>query len=949
MSSKPTGNESGPGSSRSSDSAARGAPRNEEAVAAPRTGEAVDDDVIVEPVRRLPTDEQPTVISGRAAVAADGPFAWAPPRELGPRLVGQTLGHFQLDAFVGGGGMGAVFRAHDLSLDRTVAVKVLSPQQLGDSLKRFRNEAQSAARLNHPNIARVYYVGEDEGWNYIVFEYIEGINVRDLVARDGPLPLADAISYTLQVADALDHAFRRDVIHRDIKPSNILITREGEAKLVDMGLARLHRVGASREDLTESGITLGTFDYISPEQARDPRNTDVRSDLYSLGCTLYYMLTGRPPFPDGTVLQKLLSHSSDPPPDPRQFRPDLPHGVMVVLSRLLAKRPEQRYQTPGELMAALLAAAERHGLALAPADRNRWLPAPAPARRMLPRWVPWSVAAATLLLLALGMEFFTSPPARTGPLPPLLGANYEDRSPSPSVTEPPSSSPPMPASRRGSAADEPDTSAVPSDTAPPDTVRSEGESNDADNAARPVPAATDDSGKPPQAGSADDGAGQVADGTVEATASEADERPALIDSATRRVIRRRRDAPSAPSPAQQLRTALQALMADDQIEEIVLDLDGIIDLVPPQSDWVLPAGRDAVLRAAPGRQVTVRVRPARLEAVTGDHPAMIPLGEGRWSFESVHWRFELPETIPERRGWSLFGLTATSEVEFQRCSITMVNHDARGNVGHPGVSAFRLGTVQADLMPPGEEPVAAPGGGPQIWLEDSFVRGEGNLLSVVEAQPLLCYWKHGVLAVTGRLIDITGATRDMEWQQGRIECSLEEVILFAGQGLVRTRQGDMQQFLPDIALSCKRCIVATAAADPAPAVMEQRGVDAETWHAPQVSGQQNRYRNTDTLLRVFMRDGAGEPTEYSISDLRLRPQPWYQEIDAGPLARFPWRFETRARSSWTMAEFIDEETQRRLLEVLGWDVESLAGFARPPAVPPSSDWKEPTTPPRQPR
>ena len=219
---------------------------------------------------------------------------------------------------------------------------------------RFQNEAQSAARLDHDNIARVYYVGEDRGLNYIVFEFIEGVNVRDLVESKGPLPLADAVSYTLQVADALAHAAERNVVHRDIKPSNLLITPAGQAKLIDMGLARLREVDAAAADLTASGVTLGTFDYISPEQARDPRNTDVRSDIYSLGCTFFFMLTGRPPFLGGTMLQKLLQHQADQPPDLRQFRPELPEDVNRILRKMLAKDPHHRYASPMELVNDLL-------------------------------------------------------------------------------------------------------------------------------------------------------------------------------------------------------------------------------------------------------------------------------------------------------------------------------------------------------------------------------------------------------------------------------------------------------------------------------------------------------------------------------------------------------------------------------------------------------------------
>ena len=268
-------------------------------------------------------------------------------------LPGDHLEHFELLQYVGGGGMGRVFRALDTRLARPVALKVLSPDQAADrdTLLRFQNEAQSAARLDHGNIARVFYVGEDRGLHFIVFEFIEGVNIRDLVESKGPLPLVEALSYTLQTAEALAHASRRSVVHRDIKPSNLLITPEGQVKLIDMGLARLREVNHPAADLTASGVTLGTFDYISPEQARDPRNADLRSDLYSLGCTFFFMLTGRPPFPDGTVLQKLLQHQGDQPPDVRQFRPELPDGVTRVLRRTLAKDPRHRYTDAAEMVA----------------------------------------------------------------------------------------------------------------------------------------------------------------------------------------------------------------------------------------------------------------------------------------------------------------------------------------------------------------------------------------------------------------------------------------------------------------------------------------------------------------------------------------------------------------------------------------------------------------------
>ena len=310
------------------------------------------------PGMHRPQDGDATMLSGEDA-AAHVPKSV---NELGKLLEGRQLGDYRLNKFVGGGGMGAVFKALDTTLDRTVAVKVLAGHRSADEemLKRFRNEAQSAARLNHENIGLVHAVGSSDGWHFIVFEYIEGTNLRDLVRQRGPLTVAAVVDISMQIAAALDHACHRDVTHRDIKPSNILLTPEGRAKLVDMGLARLQHI-AGEQDLTVSGITLGTFDYISPEQARDARSADIRSDLYSLGCTMFFMLVGRAPFAEGTMVQKLLQHQQESPPEILSMRAETPRRLASVVHKLMAKRPEERFQHPAALEIELLSIAEEEG------------------------------------------------------------------------------------------------------------------------------------------------------------------------------------------------------------------------------------------------------------------------------------------------------------------------------------------------------------------------------------------------------------------------------------------------------------------------------------------------------------------------------------------------------------------------------------------------------------
>jgi serine/threonine-protein kinase len=312
---------------------------------------------------------------------------------------GTTLGHYVIKRYIGGGGMGRVYLAADTALDRDVAVKVLTQQRSNDqgTAARFMNEARSAARLNHEHIAQVYFAGEESGVPFIAFEYVEGTNVRIMVEEKGIFSLPQALNYLLQISHALAHATSHGVVHRDVKPSNILITRDGRAKLIDMGLARLLDTKAIRDDLTASGVTLGTFDYISPEQARDPRFADIRSDIYSLGCTLFFMLAGRPPFPEGTVLQKLLQHQGDAPPDIRSFQPTIPAEISFLIQKMMAKDPKQRFQTPTLLIEALTNVAQRLGLRLAGQGKLVWTPARSTRTSILLRHLPWITAVSLLL------------------------------------------------------------------------------------------------------------------------------------------------------------------------------------------------------------------------------------------------------------------------------------------------------------------------------------------------------------------------------------------------------------------------------------------------------------------------------------------------------------------------------------------------------------------------
>jgi serine/threonine protein kinase len=269
------------------------------------------------------------------------------------------VGKYLVLSHIGSGGMGAVYRARDQESGREVALKVL-PQDLVAGkpvlVERFRREALHGAKLRDENIVSLYEFGEANGTYFLVMELVNGINLQERIDRDGPLDPEEARLILIQVTRALDHANQQGIVHRDIKPANVLLAQqEGRvlAKLADLGLAREVREEEFR--VTREGYTVGTVDYMAPEQARDSAAADIRSDIYSLGCTAFHMLAGVPPFSGGSLPERLYKHAEAEAPDVRQYNPDVPPELAGVLRKMLAKAPADRYQTPAELLADLYA------------------------------------------------------------------------------------------------------------------------------------------------------------------------------------------------------------------------------------------------------------------------------------------------------------------------------------------------------------------------------------------------------------------------------------------------------------------------------------------------------------------------------------------------------------------------------------------------------------------
>lgn len=793
-------------------------------------------------------NEDKTVISNPNGVATPSSIRAGSPQEIASQLLGQSLGHFSLDQFVGGGGMGAVFKAHDQQLDRTVAIKVLSKGHGEEEVvKRFRIEAQSAARLDHENIARVFYVGEDRGWDYIVFEFIDGQNLRDLVQQNGPLSLEEAIQFALQIAAALQHASERDVVHRDIKPSNVLVSAGGQVKLVDMGLARMHDL--QREgDLTESGVTLGTFDYISPEQARDPRNADVRSDLYSLGCTLYFVLTGRPPFPEGNFFQKLLKHQNERHSDPRLLRPDLDEEFVAVLDKLLAKQPSRRYQVPGELITDLLVIAEKHGIEASS-------PRIAAAARALPkpnRWLAhltWMLPLAVMLCGVLGYDAYlkrTAVASSEAIRPKLKQAQV---SPAVEITD------------SGADATEPTLPKTPNRNLSPYKNPTRTNLRNGPRRNQPGEKFGNLSGNfavGEWKGFANSPASSATLGNSEPTVKTP--APAPKDML---IVTDVADALALGPSGGYYATLRDACLAASEKEDIrVIEIQSA---APLYESSVQIQSSNLTIRSSGQGPAVIRIPTAR-DAFNSRGAAIVQRG-GVVRFEDIQFEWDLPPAMS--RSAAMLELRDTQRTSFTGCVIT-------GRVGEStfatqDASAFLRveSTVEGGMLTP--ESMTSNPIEPVIELNNCLVRGDATLLRAAPSVTLTIRWSEGVFASSRRLVEITGVSR-RPLPLAKAEIGLSRVTLQALEGLVKTSTTVDEPYTIQTHLSLSDSFI-SAPAD-VPLVVNQHPAEKNFEFTPLVvDGERNTYfgaailwADTNTTGKVL--------SVYKLKDLVI---PWYRE------------------------------------------------------------------------
>lgn len=294
-------------------------------------------------------------------VQANGLTRWQSEKLLQGRHKGYFLGKYRLLQLLGKGGMSAVYLAEHTVMRRRCAIKVLPTKRVTDSsyLARFHREAQAVASLDHPNIVRAYDVDHqtdnETEIHFLVMEYVDGMSLQEYVAKHGPLPFRDSVEYVRQAALGLSHAHKAGLVHRDVKPGNLLLANNGVVKVLDLGLARFFDDSDNTDALTirHDEKVLGTADYLSPEQALDSHTVDARADIYSLGCTLYFLLSGHPPFTEGTLAQRLMAHQTKDPPTIESQRADIPASLAVVLRKMMAKQAGDRYASAEELAEAL--------------------------------------------------------------------------------------------------------------------------------------------------------------------------------------------------------------------------------------------------------------------------------------------------------------------------------------------------------------------------------------------------------------------------------------------------------------------------------------------------------------------------------------------------------------------------------------------------------------------
>lgn len=706
------------------------------------------------------------------------------PTSLGPFRF--QIGSYGVLEPLGSGGMSSVFRALHVETGHEVALKVLPTAMARNStiLKRFVAEARSVESLQHPNIVQIFDRGSDDGRYYLVLEYVRGGDLHEYVQHQGPLSAAEAAALIAQVARGLEYAASRGVIHRDVKPSNILRTPQGEVKIADLGLAV--RPDEDDERVTREGTTVGTVDYMSPEQARDSRATSLQSDIYSLGCTLHYLLTGLPPYPGGDITEKLTKHARNPPPDILAVRPDLPPALATLLVRMMAKQPADRFASYSELLSALSSwLGNESSISLVPLDEEA--PAPRPAPRIAPPQPPapesYSLPEISLASLAPGFLQEAEPsvesiprsqrptpaPALTPRTPPRhsaeLGSTVPDDvwilrcvligaavvasvigldlifRPLPDVIPPHSTE----SSRSKTVADR--AGAAPSPITPPNPTVAQ----------RPQPAAPPPVVKPPWEEPADPAVGSLAPKTYSAGV-----RSAYLPSWAQEPV-----ASEVPGP----RTIVRRVSGSEDSGAVAtlrqgLDVTkGVVELAdvgPFTVDDLRIPGETRLVRSRPGYRAAIRIGSPRIDEVRL-LPGVFTLDGRTLILDSLDLVVNVRDLSPHQKALfhgSGFNLT------LRNCTVTILNPTrspfAFVRADDPGGRSSRVriedSVIQGDVTPLFD----LGRGAAEVAVLRSFLASDGSIVRTTDASPKAKHCFHtlgSALGGRGPLIDLAGGPK----------------------------------------------------------------------------------------------------------------------------------------------------------------------------------------------
>ncbi|MFQ5732485.1 MAG: serine/threonine-protein kinase [Planctomycetaceae bacterium] len=785
---------------------------------------------------------------------------------------GIQLDHIRIEQVIGRGGMGAVFRATDQRLDRVVALKVLSPTFSRDpaTVERFRNEAKSAARLDHDNVARVFYSGQDRGLHFIAFEFVTGTNLRDLILREGRLDPDEAVNYTLQIAAALRHTAANGVVHRDIKPSNIIITPSGRAKLVDLGLARKESTETSA-DLTVAGTTLGTFDYISPEQARDPREVDVRSDIYSLGCTLYHMLTGEPPYPDGNFVQKLLERQDRSPPDPAVKAPKVGPELSAVVQRMMAPRPRRRYPDADELLNDLMQVAGRMGLRGVPPEGLVWAPgSKLQKNRLWERHLGWMVTAGLLILAVFGIDFFSRTHESGDPSGAIVGGPVNRTSAKPVQNA------------SGNVA-----KTTPSDGAVQPKVPSDGVRNalpitlhelepdswpvlphavgllgahgvawymneldprgdDALTRVFPSQAARSKTGRPPKTGGA----------------------PTKVAAETKSIA----ILTAAGEPGKSF-PSLEAAAADaDDGDVVVLRFNGVRRSggKPVTDKPLLVRDKSITIRAAAGFHPAIRFAGAKVPS-SDPQTRMITVLDSSLSVIGVHFELRVDDALDadNEARWTLFSLQGSDRVRLrgvrirvhnpqtQSASAFEISPKAGPNLAKMKMMKKKAGTDLRDRF--------------EIKIDDSSVHGECDLLAAVNPRPGSLEIQNSAMVVGGSVLMVhADEPVEMLPEGDHIDLKLEHVTALTGRSLIDVSAENVAAVLP-VWTSARNNLFRTLGEKPF-VTMTGAGQVSDFREVLKWEGENNFYDRFKSMWMIDTSDAEAQPATLTFDGWREKNQ-----------------------------------------------------------------------------